>query len=199
MPVPAPSAVVPVPAGRIQGALDMVRPDRIGGWALDRTDRAASLEVDVFREGRRIATLRADRERLDLAKASDGSGRHGFALVLDPPLEPGFEFTVTAVARAADGTRSTLRRTGAATTPERRLLERLFDEVTRPREALAEAPGVADAVRSLEVTQARIEAALARLEAPKPAAAAELRWIVFAALATGIVSLALGLWSMFAS
>ena len=89
-------------AGRLHGALDMVRADRIGGWAVDRAKRGAAVEVDIFREGHRIATLRADRPRKDLARGDEEAGNHGFALALDPPLEPGFEFTIVAVARAGE-------------------------------------------------------------------------------------------------
>ena len=188
----AATGAVALPA-RLIGALDMVRPDRIGGWALDRANRAATLEIEVFREGRRIASLRADRPRKDLARGADGSGNHGFAVALDPPLEPGFEFTVTALARAADGTTADLRRPATATAdPGQRLLERLFEESVRPREDTA----TADLLQRLEITQARIEATLAGLEAPAPRPDTGLRLILAAALATGIGSLLLGLYSM---
>ena len=187
-----------VVAGHVQGALDMVRPDRIGGWAIDRANRSAALEVDVFREGRRIATLRADRERKDLARGVAGNGNHGFGLSLDPPLEPGFEFTVSAVARAADGTSSELRRAGAAgaTTIEVRLLERIFEEVMRLRQDPTTAAGIPEMLERFEVAQARIEAALAALEAPAPRPQTGVRLILAAALATGVGSLCLGLYSM---
>jgi hypothetical protein len=187
-------------AGRIHGALDMLRPDRIGGWAIDRDNRGAALEVDVFREGRRVATLRADRPRKDLARGEDGSGNHGFAVALDPPLEPGFEFTVTAVARASDGASSELRRAGAggAATPEQRILERLFGEVRQLRQEPRDAAGLAETLQRLEITQARIEATLAAIEVPAPQPQSGLTLIVAVALATGLGSLGLGLYSMWA-
>ena len=145
MPVQPTSPETPTPvvvdpgAGRLHGALDMVRADRIGGWAIDRTKRGTAVEVDIFREGPRIATLRADRPRKDLARGDEDAGSHGFALALDPPLEPGFEFTIAAVARAADGASAELRRVGGGepATPERRILERVFEELTRLRPAPA--------------------------------------------------------------
>jgi hypothetical protein len=199
VPTRAPAPAV-AGSGRVFGALDLLRPDRVGGWAIDRGDRGAALEVDVFREGRRVATLRADRARKDLARG-DGQGNHGFVLTLDPPLEPGFEFTVTAVARAGDGASAELRRaaTGDETTPERRLLERLFEEVVRLRQEPRDAAGLAEALQRLEVAQARIEALFGAIEAPAPQPQTGLRLIVAAALATGVGSLCLGLYSMWAS
>jgi hypothetical protein len=196
-----PEVMTPAPAmaGRIHGALDMVRADRIGGWAIDRGDRAAALEVDVFREGRRITTLRADRPRKDLARGEDGSGNHGFVFVLDPPLEPGFEFTLTAVARGTDGASAELRRAGAgATTPEQRILERLFGEVRQLRQEPGDTDALPELLRRLEITQARIEATLAAIEVPAQQPQTGLRLMVAVALATGLGSLCLGLYSMWA-
>ncbi|MFO1143211.1 MAG: hypothetical protein U1E59_12595 [Amaricoccus sp.] len=190
----------PVSGGvRVLGAVDLLRPDRVGGWAIDRSDRAGVLEVDVFREGRKVGTVRADRPRKDLPAADGTASNHGFAFALEPPLEPGFEFTVSAVARAADGAAAELRRAGGdAATPERRLLERVFEELVRLRREPAPV-GHADAMERVELAQARIEAALAVMERPLPAPPAGLRVIAIVALAIGSLSLALGIVSMFAS
>ena len=100
-----PAAPVPVaPIGpRLHGVVDVIRPDRIAGWAIDRADSHAALEIDIRREGRVVATVRANRFRKDLERGSVGTGRYGFSCELTPPLEPGFEFTVTGMARTADG------------------------------------------------------------------------------------------------
>ena len=50
-----------------------------------------------------MATVHADRHRRDLERGGVGTGRYGFVCELDPPLQPGFEFTVSATARTADG------------------------------------------------------------------------------------------------
>lgn len=191
MTVPARSAAPVALTGRVQGALEVVRPDRVAGWALDRADRSVAVEVDVIREGRKVATVKADRARKDL------SGAHGFIVMLDPPLEPGFEFTVTAVARAADGARADLRRAGSdERTPDRRLLERVFDEVARLRQEEDDGTVLRDALQRFEVAQARFEAALAGIEPPAPASQAGLRVLVVLALAAGVGSLAIGIGSM---
>lgn len=196
MATPAPAARLPGPdAGpRLYGVVDVVRPDRVAGWAIDRRDAGAALEIEVRREGQAIATVKAARPRRDLEKAGVGTGRYGFSCELDPPLEPGFEFTIAVTARAADGTTEPLRRPAArACDPDRRLAERIFEEVRRPA-ATAE---VRDAVERIEVAQARIEAALAALDAPgPPAPARSLRLLVGVALALAVTSLAVGIASM---
>lgn len=138
-----PPATGPDGGPRLYGVMDVLRLDRVAGWAIDRTDAAAALEIEIRREGRPVATVRADRLRKDLERGGLGTGRYGFTCTLEPPLEPGFEFTVTAVARSADGALLDLKRPGAATQSpdrERRMLERLYEEVTAIANRLAAPP-----------------------------------------------------------
>lgn len=186
---------------RLYGVVDVLRADRIAGWAIDRTDAGVALDVEIRRDGRVVATVRADRPRADLVKTGVGSGRYGFAADLDPPLEPGFEFTVSATVRAADGVSLELRRSGARErerdrAPDRRLVERLYEEVQAIREAQA-APGVAlvALVERLELVQARIEATIARIE-PREAPGPGPNVVLWLALATAGVSIALGVLSL---
>lgn len=199
---------------RIYGVIDVLRPDRVSGWAIDRTDEAAAVEVEILREGRPVARIRADRERRDLARGGVGTGRYGFAAPIDPPLEPGFEFTLRVRAHAADGAACELRRarTGAAPDPDRLLLERLFEEVRalarRPEPAPEPAPvpaqagpdqALAELAARLELVQLRVEAALAAVEPAKAPGVGGVRLIALGALALAGGSLALGLASLFAS
>ncbi len=206
---PEPAAAA-VPIGpRIYGVIDVLRADRIAGWAIDRTDSAAALDVDISREGKVVRTVRADRHRVDLAKGEVGTGNYGFRAEIEPPLELGFEFTVTATARSPDGAAAPLARVGAALRapdPATRLLERLFEDVARlaatagRAEALpppSDAGRLTDAVARIEVVQARIEAALGRVEPTKPAARdRSLRLIVFGTLGIAAASLGVGLYSL---
>lgn len=194
-----PAAVGP----RLYGVIDVVSPNRIAGWAIDRTDDRAALLIDVTREGRPVATVRADRIRKDLERGNVGTGRYGFNCEITPPLEPGLEFTIAATARAADGATTELRRPGGGAAPDRRLLERIFDGVSRLRQDAqgdAQAQGLealtAAALR-LEVAQARIEAALSSLDAPAAPSHAGLWRLLAVTLTIAIGSLALGVWSMF--
>jgi hypothetical protein len=185
--------VAPDAGPSLYGVVDVLKPDRVAGWAIDRRDAGAALEVEIRREGRVVATVRADRPRRDLEKAGVGTGRYGFACDLDPPLEPGFEFTLAATARAPDGTAETLRRPAAQTgDPDRRLLERVFEEVRRPTDAAE----LRELAHRIEIAQARIEAALAAIEPAAAPAPHGLRLLVGLALAVATASLALGIVSM---
>lgn len=183
---------------RLYGVVDVLRTDRIAGWAIDRTDASVALDVEIQREGRTVAVVRADRPRADLVKTGVGTGRYGFVCDLDPPLEPGFEFTMAAVARAADGVSLELRRSGSRGgrgDPERRLVERLYEEVKAVR-AAQEAPveALLALVERLEITQARLEAALGRVEPPEPVVGPNL--VLWLAVAIAAVSLTLGMLSL---
>lgn len=182
---------------RLQGVFDLARPDRLAGWAVDRAHPEARLEVEILREGRPIALIRADRHRPNLAKGGLGSGDHGFALALDPPVEPGFEFTLTAIARAPDGARLPLRRAvkpGGA--PEQRVIERIFEAVTAAPPPLGpEIDRLGALLDRIETLQHRIEATLPGAD-PAPPLARDLRAILGVTLAIALGALGLGLYSL---
>lgn len=204
-----PTTAPPAEIGpRVYGVFDLVRPDRVAGWAIDRASSAAAVEVEIHRDGQLIATVRADRHRADLEKGGVGTGDYGFGAAIAPPVEPGFEFTVTAIARAPDGTRGELKRgaRGGAVAPEQRVIERLYEEVLRlgRAQALARAPSdnvdrLADLVNRVEMAQIRLEAALAGAERPMAHASdGGLRPILIVTAAIALGSLVLGLYSLFA-
>lgn len=207
-PVTLPETAITEIGPRVYGYFDLVRPDRVAGWAIDRASSAAAVDVEIHREGRLVATVRADRHRPDLEKGGVGSGDYGFVADIAPPLEPGFEFTLTAVARAADGTRGDLRRGGGKSgpvSPEQRVIERLFEEVLRigqlqARAAKTPADGLdrlAEMVGRVELVQIRLEAALARVEpVGTKASHGGLRGILFTTLAIALGSLGVGLYSL---
>ena len=202
---PLEPAAAPVPDSgpRVYGVIDVLRASRIAGWAIDRADRAAAVSIEIRREGAVVATVRAERHRRDLERGGVGTGRYGFVCELHPPLQPGFEFTVSATARTADGAASELRRAGAGAgddqaSAERRLMERIFALVSRvPTEAAERQDKLEAAIDRLDLVQARIEAALAAVEPPPAPAVAGLRAIAGLAVAIALVSLGIGLVSMF--
>ena len=212
---PAPATAASSARGaqqRINGVYDLPAPGRIAGWAIDRADPEACVEVVIRREGRTVARVRADNYRPDLEKGGIGTGRYGFSVEIDPPLAPGMGFTVTADAIASDGAAGPLRATGAARPgedPERALLERLFLAVTAMQAGIdrlgtavaapAADPGaLAATLARVEVVQARLELALAAVETPRPPRPGPgLRAAVGLALTLGAAALALGLWSVF--
>lgn len=191
---------------RLHGVVDVVRADRVAGWVIDRHDPRASAEVTVLREGRAVATVRADRHRKDLEQGGVGTGRYGFSVPLAPPLDPGLEFTLQVIARAADGAEVRLRPSGGAApvAPERRLLERVWEDLSDVRAttsrtdvALAGAlERLVQAVDRLEVMQARIEAQPSLAAAPRHSGQASLWLMAGAAFVMGLGSLGLGLWSI---
>jgi hypothetical protein len=188
---------------RVYGVVDVLRADRIAGWAIDRADSAAAVDVEVYREGALVATVRADRLRRDLERGGVGTGRYGFVCDLKPPLDPGFEFTVSAVARTGDGVSCELRRAAAAGgdgNADRRLVERIFELVSRPSETpaapVAEIERIVDILQRLEVAQARIESALSAVEPPAAPSLTSVKLLLGVSLATAAISLVLGLVSM---
>lgn len=60
------------------GYVDRLAPDRIAGWAFDRTDPALALDIRVDIAGLPSITLSADRFRADL-EAAFGTGNHAFS------------------------------------------------------------------------------------------------------------------------
>ncbi|RBO55164.1 hypothetical protein DSD19_00540 [Rhodovulum sp. BSW8] len=203
------------PQPRVNGVYDLPAPGRIAGWAIDRADPSAAVAVEIYREGRLAAKTRADRHRPDLERGGIGTGRYGFSVELDPPVEPGLAFTLSVRAVTGDGTAGALRATGAALPsddPDRRVLEVVFarvaalgTEIADLRGALARHDDPADlqdiarALDRIELVQARLELAAAGTDgAAAPDPLAGLRRMVVAALALGGTALALGLWSLFA-
>ncbi|HEX5935948.1 MAG TPA: hypothetical protein VFY63_17445 [Pseudorhizobium sp.] len=200
MPLASEQADLPVATvgPRVYGVVDIVRPTRIAGWAIDRSDSAGSVDIDVRREGKLLATVRADRPRRDLERGGVGTGRYGFVCDLDPPIQPGFEFTVTATARTADGTTCELKKAGQkddARPTELRLVERIF-EIVSQSSVPDPVRDLAAAIERIEMVQARLEAALGGMDAPRLPSQTGLWIIAGLSLAVALTSLAIGLASM---
>ena len=196
------AAPVPDPGPRVYGVIDVLRANRIAGWAIDRADSAAAVSIEIRREG----AARGDGARRPAPPRPRARRRRDRALRLrlrarTRRCEPGFEFTVSATARTADGAACELRRAGAGddeASAERRLMERIFALVSRvPDEAAERQDKLEAAIDRLELVQARIEAALAAVEPPPAPAVAGLRAIAGLAVAVALVSLGIGLVSMF--
>ncbi len=202
---PAPGQV------RVNGVFDLPSASRVAGWAIDRADPEAAVTVEIYQEDRRLAKVTADRHRPDLERGGIGTGRYGFSVELDLPVEPGLEFTLTARAVAADGTSGPLRPTGVLAPGEdamRRLVERLYlrvadlsarlDRLAAERGAPDLPREAADILARIELVQARLDlsAAASAAAAPAPPDGSWLGRAVWAALALGCVALALGLRSL---
>lgn len=201
-------------AGRVNGVYEMPSPHRVAGWAIDRADPDAAVEVEVHADGVLLGRGRADRYRADLERGGVGTGRYGFAVELDQPVAPGMAFALSVRAVTGDGVAGALRATGSAAPsddPDRALLERTYTqtaalkaEITRLRRAVetrgetADFTGIADALDRIEVVQARLDAVAAAPTPPDdPSVGPGLRIAVGIAFAMSALALVLGLWSVF--
>lgn len=81
---------------RGEGRLEAVRCGEIAGWAWDPTAPDAPVAVDLHADGRRLATVRADLSRPDLAAAGKGDGAHAFVFVPPSWLFDGAVHAITA-------------------------------------------------------------------------------------------------------
>lgn len=198
---------------RVNGVYDILSPDRVSGWAIDRSDEKAVVTVQVLREGVLVGTAPADRYRKDLERGGIGSGNYGYSVELDPPLAPGMGFTITVQAVTDDGVSGPLRPAGSARPsedPEIRLLQQTFArivEISRQIEQEAghrlppspvESDRLEAAIDRIEVVQARLELTLAETERSLVTDADKgLRISVALSLLTGLVALSIGLYSIF--
>ncbi len=91
------------PAAALEGHLDLVRHDRIDGWARDPARPEAPVGLVVLADGAEIGRVVADRYRHDLAAAGIGAGRHAFELVVPGGLATAWQHTIE-VCRADDWT-----------------------------------------------------------------------------------------------
>ncbi|MFZ1416111.1 MAG: hypothetical protein WAS73_16265 [Defluviicoccus sp.] len=115
----APVALVAPPS--IAGYIDAVKGLKVSGWAWNRADPAAALEIEIRRDGKVAALGRADKFRADLEKAGVGDGRHAFEIMLETPIAPGEGHAIEAFAICPGLARPAplVNRTGAAPGSER--------------------------------------------------------------------------------
>ena len=98
-----------------RGTLDEADATRVAGWALNRADPATRVEMQLYLNGRFIASRIADQPRPDLVRAGVARDeRYGFVFEL-PPLPPGeYEARVYATHTSGAGLRRTLQQIGSA-------------------------------------------------------------------------------------
>ena len=192
---------------RLYGVIDVLRPDRVAGWVIDRTDPARCATVELRREGRLIGTAAANRPRKDLERQAVGTGSYGFAFPLDPPLEEGMEFTVAVTARSHDGVELPLQPAAGAAkaiSAEKKALGRILAELVELR---SEVDGLQRQIASaeesrarhqerLELVQLRLESRIEAVETPRGGAPGWLAWVAVTGAVLALGSLAVGLFSL---
>lgn len=97
-----------------RGWLDHADAQTVWGWAVDAAQPAARVEVQLYIDGRFVASRLADDARPDVLAARHANDeRHGFVFAT-PPLAPGeHEARVYVVHESARGTRRTMQQLGA--------------------------------------------------------------------------------------
>jgi hypothetical protein len=80
----------------LQGFVDHISRERVQGWAADTDRPDEPVEILIHADGQRLARLRCDRPRADLARLSGfGRGNHGFRLDLRGELPAALETRIT--------------------------------------------------------------------------------------------------------
>ena len=102
---------------RFDGALEHADGRGARGWVLDRERPGGPVEVQLFENGRFVASVMADEPRPDDAEAGAPSGtgaRRGFTFTFESPLDGEHEVRVYAVRAGRGGERQTLQQVGGA-------------------------------------------------------------------------------------
>ncbi len=81
-------------AAALEGHLDLVRHDRIAGWARDPERPQTPVALVVLANGAEIGRVAANRYRPDLAAAGIGDGCHAFELVVPGGLAADWRHTI---------------------------------------------------------------------------------------------------------
>ena len=88
-PLSSDSEPLPLP-GTVEGTLDAADATQISGWARSTLNDASTLKIDLFDGNVKFAAaISADNPRDDVAVASGGTGRHGFAIATPASLLDG--------------------------------------------------------------------------------------------------------------
>lgn len=99
--------------GRFDGALEYVDGRGARGWVVDLERPGATVEVQLFVDGRFVASAVAEELRSDTPeRATHGAGRRGFTFDFGSGLHGGREARVYAVREARGGARRTLHEFG---------------------------------------------------------------------------------------
>lgn len=102
MPVKSAGGHQPVWVRNVEGYVDRIDGRQVSGWAYDKTRPDLALDVEIHCGGQRVAVVRADQLRQDLARAGKGNGRHAFVAILAAPISCDQVDAVEAFARCGD-------------------------------------------------------------------------------------------------
>jgi acetyltransferase-like isoleucine patch superfamily enzyme len=102
IPVKGAGAHQPIKVRNVEGYVDRIDGRQVSGWAYDKTRPDLALDVEIHYGGQRVAVVRADRLRQDLASAGKGNGRHAFVAILAAPVSRNEVDSIDAFARCGN-------------------------------------------------------------------------------------------------
>jgi hypothetical protein len=77
-----------------EGAHDITNCDEIIGWAWDANNPGQPVQVEVYSDGKVVATTSADEFRQDLLNVGKGNGRYGFSIAVPDDLKDGAKHSI---------------------------------------------------------------------------------------------------------
>ncbi len=92
------------PPGPYEGYFDSATCTRVDGWAWDQNFPTTPVDVDVFADGSRMATLTANLFGPDLLQAQKGDGNHRFVWYIPAALKDNASHNVTVRVRGESAT-----------------------------------------------------------------------------------------------
>jgi hypothetical protein len=92
----------PQSSSRYQGSLDQASYQAISGWAWDKEQPNAPVQVEIYDGDRLVSTVKADEFREDLVKEGIGKGKHAFGLRNPSIVESGKSHSIWAKISGTD-------------------------------------------------------------------------------------------------
>ena len=89
-------STLPFGGARFEGYLDVVDSESISGWAYDRSNPDAPVDVEILAGDLSLAAARAATFRPDLLEAGKGNGKHSFKVSVPPWMKDGTAHAIRA-------------------------------------------------------------------------------------------------------
>lgn len=90
------SSTVPANPASVEGFLDSINADAIAGWAMDTSQPARPVTVEIYDGDALLVSVAANQFRQDLLDAGKGDGYHGFTVPTPDRVKDGKTHTIRA-------------------------------------------------------------------------------------------------------
>ena len=146
----------------IQGRVDAIENGRIFGWVWDAANPQERIVLRILLDGRRVATVVADRPRIDLRRNGIGDGAHAFDLELPREAAVSLDGLTVVAVSAVDDSEVALKRPSvderAAEAAIALPMSQVLDKLDRLQAAQRQiAIGQRDATAMLSTTTTRLD------------------------------------------